>query len=217
MITVATCSNLAEAELLKSVLEAHGIVAVIPNAHTPQPLSGFPSGYRLQVAAEEENRARDLLDQIKGAPPASEFAQPSTPNPPGTGLFQAAIFADMLLSGAFWLHSMRGGTRHPPQIEEYLTSLAPSLAGWQVGYLGYQALSAISFIGGLLMLFRVRTGWTLYTLSALLFVSFLWVFPAGIGFGVWSALGALQLLIVGGIITFGFIHRNKIFGYATSQ
>jgi hypothetical protein len=218
VITIATCTNLAEAELLKSVLESDGIFAAIPNANTPQPLSGFPSGYQLQVAPEDETRGRERLAELAGSrdPEPALHSPPSPPNPPGTGIFQAALIAEMMMTFIFWVQSQRGISAHPPAVEEYLASLAPSVAAWQLGYLGYRILAAISFVGGLLMLFRVRTGWTLYTLSAVLSTCLLWVFPGGIAFGGWNVLGSVQLLLAGGIITFGFSHRRELFGYAPS-
>jgi hypothetical protein len=63
MTTIATCSNLAEAELLKSLLEDSGIAAFLPEEITanaaPQLL--FGSGVRVQVGDEDAAVARQVL------------------------------------------------------------------------------------------------------------------------------------------------------------
>ena len=63
MTTIATCSNLAEAELLKSLLEVSGIAAFLPEEITanaaPQLL--FGSGVRVQVGDEDATVARQVL------------------------------------------------------------------------------------------------------------------------------------------------------------
>lgn len=56
MTTVTTCSNPAEAMLLKSLLEANGIAAYVPEELTTQAAVDFAgSGIRVQV--DEENLA----------------------------------------------------------------------------------------------------------------------------------------------------------------
>lgn len=66
MITVTTCSNPAEAMLLKSLLEANGIPAFVPDelsAQTSPQFSG--SGLHLQVADEHAETAKKLLDEAE--------------------------------------------------------------------------------------------------------------------------------------------------------
>lgn len=64
MITVATCSNPAEAMLLKSLLEANDIPAFVPDELTPQTALNYSaSGLHLQVAEEHAETARRLLDE----------------------------------------------------------------------------------------------------------------------------------------------------------
>ena len=65
MTTVATCSNPAEAMLLKSLLEANDIPAFVPDELTPQTALDFSgSGLHLQVADEHVATARRLLDEV---------------------------------------------------------------------------------------------------------------------------------------------------------
>jgi len=64
MTTVATCSNPAEAMLLKSLLEANDIPTFVPDELTPQTALNFSaSGLHLQVADEHAGLARRLLDE----------------------------------------------------------------------------------------------------------------------------------------------------------
>ena len=64
MTTVATCSNPAEAMLLKSFLEANDIPAFLPDELTPQTALDYSgSGLHLQVADEYVATARRLLDE----------------------------------------------------------------------------------------------------------------------------------------------------------
>lgn len=66
MITVATCSNPAEAMLLKSLLEANDIPAFLPDELTPQTALDFSgSGLHLQVAEEHAETARQLLEEAQ--------------------------------------------------------------------------------------------------------------------------------------------------------
>lgn len=64
MITVATCSNPAEAMLLKSLLEANDIPAFVPDELTAQSAPHYSgSGIHLQVADEHaETAARIIAD-----------------------------------------------------------------------------------------------------------------------------------------------------------
>ncbi len=65
-VTIRTCKDLQEAELIRSMLEAGGIKAFIPDENAA---SLWPSqvldtnGVRVQVAADDAPRAKDLLDQ----------------------------------------------------------------------------------------------------------------------------------------------------------
>jgi hypothetical protein len=64
MITVARCSSIDEALLLKSVLEGNGIVAFIPDELTAQnapPYMFAGAGVRVQVEDEQAETALDLL------------------------------------------------------------------------------------------------------------------------------------------------------------
>ena len=66
-VTVRTCKDVPEAQLVRSMLEAGGIRAVIPdeNAATTlgSPLVLDTGGVRVQVAAEDVELARELLDR----------------------------------------------------------------------------------------------------------------------------------------------------------
>lgn len=63
MTTVTTCSNLAEAQLLKGLLNAAGIPAFVPDELTANtaPQFVFGSGIRLQVDDENVEDALLLL------------------------------------------------------------------------------------------------------------------------------------------------------------
>ena len=64
MTTIATCSNPAEAMLLKSLLEANDIPAFVPDELTPQTALNYSaSGLHIQVADEHVALARQLLDE----------------------------------------------------------------------------------------------------------------------------------------------------------
>ncbi len=75
MTTLTTCSNIAEAELLKSLLEASGLKAYLPEKLTanaaPQLL--FSQGIRLQVEDEDADVARRVIAaaETAGADPAA--------------------------------------------------------------------------------------------------------------------------------------------------
>jgi hypothetical protein len=70
MTTVATCSNIAEAQLLRSLLDAAGITAFLPEEVTantaPQLL--FASGLRVQVEDEDAADARRVIAPSPLAP-----------------------------------------------------------------------------------------------------------------------------------------------------
>ena len=75
MITVATCSNPAEAMLLKSLLEANDITAYVPDELTAQAAPHFSgSGIRLQVDDEHAAAAKKILDDAESS---SSVDQPS--------------------------------------------------------------------------------------------------------------------------------------------
>ena len=69
MITVATCSTIDEALLLRSVLEGSGIAAFVPDEMTgqtaPPYLFASTSHVRLQVSEENVVRAREVLEQSR--------------------------------------------------------------------------------------------------------------------------------------------------------
>lgn len=68
MITIATCSNPAEAMLLKSLLEANDIPAFVPDELTAQTAPNYSgSGLHLQVAAEHAESARRILQDAESA------------------------------------------------------------------------------------------------------------------------------------------------------
>ena len=63
MTTVATCSNPAEAMLLKSLLEATDITAYVPDELTAQSAPHFSgSGIRIQVDDQHADEAKRLLE-----------------------------------------------------------------------------------------------------------------------------------------------------------
>ncbi len=70
MTTLTTCSNIAEAQLLKSLLDAAGIRAYLPEELTANaaPQFLFSSGIRLQVEDEDANEARQVIAAAEGAP-----------------------------------------------------------------------------------------------------------------------------------------------------
>jgi len=67
MTTIATCSNITEAQLLKSLLDSAGVTAFLPEEMTanaaPQLL--FGSGLRVQVEDEDVTKARGILAAAK--------------------------------------------------------------------------------------------------------------------------------------------------------
>jgi hypothetical protein len=69
MITVATCSNPAEAMLLKSLLEANDITAYVPEELTAQSAPHFSgSGIRVQVDDEHGDAAKRILEEAEANP-----------------------------------------------------------------------------------------------------------------------------------------------------
>jgi len=77
MTTVTTCSNLAEAQLLKALLDDAGIPAFVPDELTANsaPQLIFGSGIRVQVDAEDAEEARRVLADAE-LPPAEEPQNP---------------------------------------------------------------------------------------------------------------------------------------------
>lgn len=74
-VEVRSCTWLHEAEFLKSVLEAAGIEALIPNEHTLgiQPLyAPALGGIRVLVRPDDLERAGELLDSSATPPTGSE-------------------------------------------------------------------------------------------------------------------------------------------------
>ena len=63
MTTIATCSNIAEAQLLKSLLDDSGITVFLPDEMTANtaPHFLFASGLRVQVEDEDVVEARGIL------------------------------------------------------------------------------------------------------------------------------------------------------------
>lgn len=70
MTTLTTCLDIAEAELLKSLLEASGIKAFLPEELTANaaPQFVFPSGIRLQVEDEDADEARRVIATAQTPP-----------------------------------------------------------------------------------------------------------------------------------------------------
>jgi hypothetical protein len=67
MITVATLSELHEAQLLRSRLEADGIPALIPDEMTVQmnwQLCQAIGGLRIQVADQHEEKAKEIASEF---------------------------------------------------------------------------------------------------------------------------------------------------------
>jgi hypothetical protein len=68
MVTVTTCSNPAEAMLLKSMLEANGIPAYVPEELTAQSAVDFAgSGIRVRVDDENLETAKKILEEAESA------------------------------------------------------------------------------------------------------------------------------------------------------
>ena len=80
MTTLTTCSNIAEAQLLKSLLDDSGIRAYLPEELTANaaPQFLFSSGIRLQVEDEDADEARRVIAAAEASPgEASEQDQPT--------------------------------------------------------------------------------------------------------------------------------------------
>jgi hypothetical protein len=81
METVATFAEVAEAQVIRSVLEGHGIHAVIPHEQTAEiapPYLWASGGIHLQVAAEDLETARKVLATIE-TPDEDVAGGPDTP------------------------------------------------------------------------------------------------------------------------------------------
>ena len=75
MITVTTCSNPAEAMLLKSLLEANGIPAYVPEELTTQSAVDFAgSGIRVRVDDENIETAKKILEEAESSPDEGDDA-----------------------------------------------------------------------------------------------------------------------------------------------
>jgi len=70
MITVTTCSNLAEAQLLKALLDDAGLPAFLPDELTANsaPQLVFGAGIRVQVEEKDAAEARRVLDDAEISP-----------------------------------------------------------------------------------------------------------------------------------------------------
>jgi hypothetical protein len=71
MTTVRICSDLAEAEVIKSVLEGSGVAAFVPDENTAL-WSNVIGGYRVEVDDVDVDRANEVLkqsDQVATEPP----------------------------------------------------------------------------------------------------------------------------------------------------
>ncbi len=81
MTTIAHCFNDAEAMLLKSLLEANGITAYVPDELAGQSLvlHFTGSGLRIQVEDEDAEAARKILAEAENHEPDEELPQSSNP------------------------------------------------------------------------------------------------------------------------------------------
>jgi hypothetical protein len=80
MTTLRTCSNLAEAQLLKALLEESGVAAFVPDELTanaaPQLL--FAAGIRLQVEDEDVNEANQIIATAETSAEADDEDAPDS-------------------------------------------------------------------------------------------------------------------------------------------
>lgn len=80
MTTVVTCSNPAEAMLLKSLLEANAIPAFVPDELTAQSAPNFSaSGIHIQVPDEHLETARRILNEAETTPADEEGDDDESP------------------------------------------------------------------------------------------------------------------------------------------
>jgi hypothetical protein len=71
MVTLRTCSELEEAEMMKSMLAGSGVTAFVLDENSAL-WSNAIGGYRVQVAEEDVERANEVLgqsDQVPSKPP----------------------------------------------------------------------------------------------------------------------------------------------------
>ena len=65
-VTIRTCRDLQEAQIIRSMLEADGIDAFIPDENVASlgpPTMLDTSGVRVQVASDDAELARELLER----------------------------------------------------------------------------------------------------------------------------------------------------------
>lgn len=74
MITVAECSSVDEAQLVKAMLAASGIDATLPDEFTAQNLTPliFAGGIKVQVAEEDAETALALIAEGGSGTPVDE-------------------------------------------------------------------------------------------------------------------------------------------------
>ena len=68
MVTIAHFAEVSEAQIIRSVLEGHGIESIIPNEQTAEiapPYLWASGGIQLQVAEEDLESAREVLSTIE--------------------------------------------------------------------------------------------------------------------------------------------------------
>lgn len=78
METIAAFAELSEAQLIRSVLEGHGIEAVIPNESTAEiapPYLWGSGGVKVQVAEADAESARAVLATMEKDGPAAAEAE----------------------------------------------------------------------------------------------------------------------------------------------
>lgn len=209
MQTVITCNNLAEAALVRSLLNAEDIEVLVPDEDTPQPLAGFPGGYRIQVPDSDRVRALAVLHAagyIKSPQKSAESNSP--PPPPRLTLFRTLLLIDAVLAIGVWIQSQRLVSSAPSHVQEYLESLAASFELWDLGYEVYTMGFGINLVGAVLLLFRLRTGLWLYFGGLMAEVLWAWVFPGGIIYGLLSVVGTLEILLAGFIIGFATFDKT---------
>lgn len=83
MVTIANVAEIAEAQLIRSVLEGHGITAVIPHESTAEiapPYLWASGGIQVQVAEADVATAKSILaTTMKDAEAAIEREQDKEP------------------------------------------------------------------------------------------------------------------------------------------
>lgn len=214
MKTVLTCNTLPEADLLRSLLESEGITVAVPDEHTPQPIAGFPAGYRVQVEDAAFPRSVEILRDAgylttstpqQGDARTLAAVQPVAPPDRQLRCFRWLIVVDTLLTLAVWWDGQVGHLDLPREVNAYLESLAAADWLWEIGYLVANTAFGFGLIGSLFMLFRARLGLYLFAGGTLVQIAWAWVFPAGIYHGWSGALGAFELVLAGFIIGLGCV------------